>query len=84
MLKIIANNLEPKTDLQQFYYPALGCDIFVDWNQKRVVKNGLAKGTRYKVFTFRNNEYVFFTWATRKEIKEYQLTAPKDGWRSNA
>ena len=42
--------------------------ILVDWSAKKVVKNGLAKGTLYKTY-LESGEFSF--WRSRKEIQLY-------------
>ncbi|MFA5300564.1 MAG: hypothetical protein WC389_20445 [Lutibacter sp.] len=42
--------------------------IYVNWNKKKIVKNGLAKGTYYPTYYDAECKQFFF-WQTRKELK---------------
>ena len=48
-------------------------DIAVDWNQKKIVKHGLAKGTYYKIYIVIDGDLIWRCWMSRKEIKHYNI-----------
>ncbi len=42
--------------------------VYIDWDKKKVISKGLAKGTYYAAY-FKDGK--FFFWVTRKEIKRH-------------
>jgi hypothetical protein len=42
---------------------------YVDWNKKKVIKNGLAKGTYYATYLDKVGKH-FSWWVTRKDINK--------------
>ena len=46
----------------------------VDWSKKKIIKKGLARGTRYALISiWPTGERYFYGWLTRKEINIIKL-----------